>query len=142
MISKLIDATFPDYTSFFPKNNPYKLTVSTKALAQSIDRIATITVDKFRAIKISFTDEGIEVVASGEARGSGKEKIPYSTGSIICQYEGPETFIGFNPRYLSELLNAIKEEVVEIYLQDSFSPALIKVQGSNADAFVVMPVKV
>ncbi|MDR0773755.1 MAG: DNA polymerase III subunit beta, partial [Rickettsia sp.] len=52
MVSKLIDGTFPDYQAFIPAENNYKLTINTKLLADAIDRVATITIDKFQAIKL------------------------------------------------------------------------------------------
>ena len=48
LISKLIDGTFPEYSSFIPVDNQSKLTVNAKLLASSIDRVATVTVDKLK----------------------------------------------------------------------------------------------
>lgn len=143
MISKLIDGTFPEYESFIPVDNQNRLVMDTKLLASAIDRVATITVDKFRAIKLNITTNGIEITASGEAKGAAKEFIFYSSKpDELCEFKGNELAIGFNPKYLIDVLNSIKHPQVELELNDSSSPAVIKALSNLEDKFVVMPVKV
>ncbi len=143
LISKLIDGTFPDYSAFIPLENKNKLIINSKVLADVVERIATITVDKFRAIKMLLTPALIEITASGEARGSGKEKIICSKEeNNLCEFNGDNIAIGFNPKYLLDVLNAIKNNQIELYFHDSVSPVLIKIKNSPKDIFVIMPVKV
>jgi DNA polymerase-3 subunit beta len=144
MISKLIDGTFPDYAGFIPANNPNKFVISTKMLADAIERVATVTVDKFRAIKLSLTSACVEITASGEARGAAKEVLNASNDQDNpCTYSGAEELtIGFNPKYLLDVLGTIKSSKIEIHFNDSFSPVLIKAVDSPSDNFVIMPVKV
>lgn len=144
MISKLIDGTFPDYHSFIPAANPHKLTINAKVLAEAVERIATINADKFRAIKILLTTDYLEITASGEARGSGRETIICADNpGTICQFNGQTPItIGFNPKYLVDVLTVIKSQQVELFFDDSSSPVLIKIVGNSNDVFVIMPVKV
>jgi DNA polymerase-3 subunit beta len=143
LISKLIDGTFPEYSSFIPKENASKLTVNAKLLAGAIDRVATVTVDKFRAVKLFIGKESMEITASGEAKGIASEVLHYSLEKdTACNYAGSEVSIGFNPRYLSDVLGAVNTDQVEILFKDSFSPVLIKTSSNAKDCFVVMPVKV
>ena len=143
LISKLIDGTFPEYSSFIPTENQNKLTVNAKLLASAIDRVATVTVDKFRAVKLFIGNESMEITASGEAKGAASEVLHYSLEKDnSCNYVGSNVSIGFNPRYLSDVLGAIHTDQVEIFFKDSFSPVLIKTNLSSKDCFVVMPVKV
>lgn len=142
LISKLIDGTFPDYSSFIPVDNDSCLTINTKLLASSVDRVGTVTVEKFKAIKLSIDDELVRITASGESKGVGAEKLLYSDKSdIFCQYQGTHLSIGFNPSYISDVLSHVKEERVEIFLKDNQSPILIKIPENPSDSFVVMPVK-
>jgi DNA polymerase-3 subunit beta len=143
MISKLIDGVFPEYSSFIPEDNDNKLTVSTKLLASAIDRVATVTVDKFRAVKLSINDKTMEITASGEAKGAARENLVYSEeANNFCSFKGSDVVIGFNPRYISDVLSALSEDQVDIYFKDAFSPVLIKTTENPNDIFVVMPVKV
>lgn len=143
MISKLIDGTFPEYSSFIPEDNDNKLIINTKLLAGAIDRVATVTVDKFRAVKLSISDKEMFITASGEAKGAASETLKYSEeDSDFCNFSGSDVSIGFNPRYISDVLSALSEDQVEIYFKDAFSPVLIKTAENPNDNFVVMPVKV
>ena len=143
LISKLIDGTFPEYSSFIPTDNENKLTISTKLLAGAIDRVATVTIDKFRAIKMSIDSKLMEITASGEAKGAASENLLFSEeDNSYCHFSGTEVSIGFNPKYISDVLGAINEDKVDIYFKDAFSPVLIKTIQNPEDSFVVMPVKV
>jgi DNA polymerase-3 subunit beta len=143
MISKLIDGTFPEYSAFIPLENKSKLTINSKVLADVAERVATITVDKFRAIKMLLTPSVIEVTASGEARGSGREEIICSKEEgNLCEFDGGNITIGFNPKYLIDVLNAIKHNQIELHFHDSVSPVLIKIKDNYKSTFVIMPVKV
>lgn len=139
MISKLIDGSFPEYHTFIPENNPHKLVINAKILASVVDRVATVTVDKFRAVKLMCDDKTLQVYASGETRGVAHENMMIGDGT---SYEGDPIAIGFNPRYLLDALGAAGDSEITIELQDSFSPALIKVADHPYARFVVMPVKV
>ena len=144
LISKLIDGSFPEYETFIPTANESKLVISTKLLANAIDRVATVTVDKFRAIKLLLNESNLTITATGEAKGMANESIPFSTESkeSYCSFSGNDITIGFNPRYIMDVLGTLKEEQVQIYLNDTTSPVLIKTLENPKDNFVVMPVKV
>lgn len=139
MISKLIDGSFPEYHAFIPQNNPYKLIMNAKVLAAVVDRVATVTVDKFRAIKLMCDDQSLQVHASGETRGVAHEIMKIGEGA---SYDGEPISIGLNPRYLLDALSAAGDGEITIELQDSSSPALVKVAEHPYARFVVMPVKV
>ncbi|WP_367364720.1 DNA polymerase III subunit beta [Candidatus Tisiphia endosymbiont of Nedyus quadrimaculatus] len=148
MVSKLIDGTFPDYQAFIPVENNYKLTINTKLLADAIDRVATITIDKFQAIKLILSKDLLEITASGEARGVAKECIPCSLDeSNLCIFDYEDNLsIGFNPKYLTDALSAVlsatKANQVELYFLNASSPMLLKTLQNPKDVFVIMPVKV
>lgn len=143
LVSKLIDGQFPEYSSFIPSDNESKLTVKTEILAEAIDRVAAITVDKFRAIKISIDKDKLNITASGEAKGAASEDLVYSENeNDLCKYDGDAITIGFNPKYISDVLSAMRDEVVVLSLNDSQSPLLIRSHENQNDSFVVMPVKV
>jgi len=148
MLSKLIDGTFPDYNAFIPENNSSKLVINRKMFADTIERIAIITVEKFRAVKLSLSRETLEISAIGEARGNAKEVINSSQETEnFYEYNSDEPnienlAIGFNPQYLEDVLKAIKSDLVELYFLDVSAPVLVKFPESPKDIFVVMPIKV
>lgn len=143
IVSKLIDQNFPEYSNFIPKDNESVLEVDRKMLASAIDRVAAITVDKFRAVKMAIADNSLTITASGEAKGAASERLPFSDeDKEYCSFKGEEVAIGFNPKYLGEVLSAIKGDRVSLFLNDTQSPVLIKTEMGSDDSFVVMPVKV
>lgn len=143
IVSKLIDQQFPEYSNFIPQDNESVLQVDRKMLASAIDRVAAITVDKFRAVKIAIADNALKITASGEAKGAAAENMPFSEDEKeYCSFNGSDIAIGFNPKYLGEVLSAIKEDKVSLFLSDTQSPVLIKSDANSGDSFVVMPVKV
>jgi DNA polymerase-3 subunit beta len=141
LVSKLIDGNFPDYQAFIPRNNHNKLVISTKQLAESIERIAVITVEKFRAIKFLITAQGLTLSATGEARGMATESLEYTDGKDFA-YEGDDISIGFNPKYWSDVLSSVPDQHIEILLKDSTAPILIKPHSGQSCEFVIMPVKI
>lgn len=142
MLSKLVDATFPEYHSFIPKDNENKLRINAKLFANAIDRIAIITVDKFRSIKLKLQQGSVEISAQSDVKGSAKEIIPCSEDvKYLCKFSGINLSLSLNPQYLLDILNVIKSENVELLFKDSFSGVLIRSENSEDDIFIVMPVK-
>ncbi len=143
LISRLIDGQFPEYLPFIPKENDNKLQINTRLLAESIDRISVVNIEKFKAIKLAISTQDLKITASGEAKGVGAENIVYSDkDSNFCKYDGDDLSIGFNPNYLSDVLNSLSCKKVDVFFKDSFSPVLIKSEDNIDDIFVIMPVKV
>lgn len=140
LISKLIDGSFPEYHVFIPSDNPNKITISSNSFASAVDRVATITIDKHRAVKIICGDNRLEIHAhGGDTRGAAHEVLMVGEDT---KYDGTPLSIGFNPRYILETLSAAGSGVVTIEFADSASPALLKAEDFPNATFVVMPIKV
>jgi DNA polymerase-3 subunit beta len=140
VISKLIEGAFPDYRVFLPVSNSNILTIPSKLLTTVVDRVATVTADKFPAIKVTIMEDQLELDAHGEAKGLAHEVIPIDNESV--KYKGNQITIGFNPKYVLDVLSALGDDELTIMLADGFSPALIKSKNYPGANFVVMPVKV
>ncbi|HJK86996.1 MAG TPA: DNA polymerase III subunit beta [Candidatus Megaira endosymbiont of Nemacystus decipiens] len=141
LVSKIIDGSFPDYRQLIPSENNNRLVIATNLLKEAIDRIATITVEKFRAIKFFIQSDNLKLTATGEAKGMASEVLYYKEDKNIS-YIGAEMSIGFNPRYWTDVLSSIDSEYIEVSLKDYNSPVLIKAVSNPTDLFVIMPVKV
>ena len=141
VISKLIDATFPDYKSLIPKNYKNKLSIQCKKLAEAVDRVSTITHDKFRAVKVFISKEKVEISAFGETKGTANEKIVNNEEEYF-NYEGDDIEVGFNPRYILEILKNLDNEDIDVMLNASLDPIVIKPQSNDEDRYIIMPMKV
>ena len=155
LTSKLIDGNFPNYQSFIPINNTNELFIDTNRLIKTINRVSTITVNKFKAIKILLNSNQLEFTADGESRGKAHEIIKANEPKLAKQnkeaanenanvftYEGEQNLaISLNPSYIIDILEVIGTKNVIIQLRDAFSPILIKNDQNQNSLFVVMPIK-
>jgi DNA polymerase-3 subunit beta len=141
VISKLIDGTFPEYEGLIPKNNSNKLVIKRSYLANSIERVAGITDDKSKAIKISINPDVIEISAYTQSKGEAKQSI----SSQFFKYDGEPISIAFQPKYLLDVFNLVKgqEDIdIEVALKDPSSPIVITCDKVENGRFIVMPIKI
>ena len=135
MASRLIDGSFPDYEKVIPQNNNASLTVSRKQFSEAVDRMAIISLEKTRAIKVSVNPKSVNIAASTNNQGSG-------TDEIEATYDGKPLNTGFNARYLLDITQQIKSETLEFKLSDENAPAIIKGIDETDVLYILMPMRV
>ena len=133
--SKLIDGTFPDYDRVIPDGNDKTLEVNCEDFAAAVDRVATISTDKSRAIKLSVDAGTIVLSASSPESGTASEEIEvdYSQGPIE---------IGFNARYLLDIAQQIEGTMAQFVMADSASPTIVRDTDDPTSLYVLMPMRV
>jgi DNA polymerase-3 subunit beta len=136
LTSKLIDGTFPDYQRVVPKGNDKILKVKTAPLAAAVDRVNTIASERGAAVKIELSD-GRMVLSSkgGEGAGSASDEVEadYSAGNLE---------IGFNAKYLLDILSQGEGEALEMRLADPGSPMVVHDPARAGAMYVLMPMRV
>lgn len=144
LVSKLIDGTFPEYSSFIPHQVNNEMRINRVLFLEAIERVSTVTVDKFRAVRLSWLNNSFEISAFGESIGNALEVINYSNNAEeFCSFVGEGGVVGFNPKYITDILRSLDSALIEMRFSDASSPALIKcVEENSNDIFVVMPIKV
>lgn len=135
LTSKLIDGTFPDYTRVIPTGNDKEMTVDAKLLAQAVDRVSTISTDKTRSVKLSLEAGRLNLSVTSPDSGNATEELAVS-------YEGAPMEIGFNARYLLDILSQITGGVVQVMLADAASPTLMRDSTDSEALYVLMPMRV
>ena len=133
LISKLIDGKFPNYLQVIPKENQKKLEVDLKLFLNSVDRVASVSLDKKDGVKFNLTKDLLNLSVNNANSGDGKE-------SLSVKFEH-DLNISFNSRYLIDVASQLDGDKIEIYFKDTGSPALIKDPGDFDSIFVVMPMK-
>jgi DNA polymerase III subunit beta len=134
LTSKLIDGTFPDYGRVIPQNNEKILRVDRKELEVAADRVATVSSERGRAVKVSLSAGKIVLSVNNPDSGSAMEELE-------AEYAADDLDIGFNSRYLLDIAAQIDGEVVTIKLADPGSPTLFS--GSDEGSlYVLMPMRV
>jgi len=133
LISKLIDGKFPNYIQVIPKNNQKKLEVELKSFLNSIDRVASVSLDKKDGVKFNLTKDKLDLSVNSATSGDGNETLNVKFSHDLN--------VSFNSRYLIDIASQLDGDKIEIYLNDSGSPALIKDPSDFDSIFVVMPMK-
>ncbi|KAF8818726.1 DNA polymerase III subunit beta [Rickettsia endosymbiont of Cardiosporidium cionae] len=140
LISKLIDAKFPDYNHFIPNDNNNILYISSKLILEAINRVTTVVLDNFLAVKIIIDNECVMISASGEDIGNATEKIYFNENTEnICKFQGTKLSIKLNPKYIIDILEVIKDQNIRLCFKNSSSSVLIKDDSDNI--FVIMPLR-
>ncbi|MCW2245282.1 DNA polymerase-3 subunit beta [Azospirillum fermentarium] len=133
--SKLIDGTFPDYERVIPSGNDKILEVDTKAFAAAVDRVATISTEKSRAVKLAVSRGSLTLSATSPEAGSATEELEAS-------YDDTALEIGFNSRYLLDITQQITGDRLSFALADAASPTIVRDMATEAALYVLMPMRV
>ena len=135
LVSKLIDGKFPDYERVIPQNHPKLLTIPRLTLLQSLERVAILTNEKLRGVRIVLADASLKIIAANAEQEEAVEEIE-------VEYTGEVLDVGFNVTYLLDVLRNVSAENIECHLNDSNSSALFTVPGNERFKYVVMPMRI
>lgn len=135
MMVRLIDAGFPDYNRVIPKEMPDRQAlISTDEFAQKLKFVSLFASPRTNNLTITLTKDAIELSANDPDTGEAKE-------SMAVQYDGPKVEVGFNHRYLADVMGVLREEQFHFQVTDTFSASLILDGDCREDLFLVMPMR-
>ena len=135
LTSKLIDGTFPDYSRVIPTGNDKILRIDPKSFMEGVDRVSTIASEKTRAVKMALETDKITLSVSSPENGTAAEEV-----SGDYKSEGFE--IGFNARYLMDILAQVEGDTIEVHLADAAAPTLLRESDKASALYVLMPMRV
>jgi len=132
---RLVEGTFPDYKQVVPKESPNVVHVDRDAFLQTVRRVSLLSSEKARGIRLGLSPARLEISANNPDLGEASEDLE-------VEYSGPDLEIGFNARYILDVLQVFPEgSRVELGLGDQLSPGVIK--GSDPGySYVVMPMRI
>ncbi|NVJ71328.1 MAG: DNA polymerase III subunit beta [Alphaproteobacteria bacterium] len=133
--SKLIDGTFPDYSRVIPEGNDKVLEMDCRLFAEATDRVSTISSDKTRSVKLSLDTDQLTLSVNSPDSGTATEELAASYGADALE-------IGFNSRYLLDILAQIEGETVQVYLADPSAPTVLRDMVDEGALYVLMPMRV
>ncbi|WP_339048472.1 DNA polymerase III subunit beta [Candidatus Mesenet endosymbiont of Phosphuga atrata] len=133
LTSKLVDGTFPDYEKIIPADEGMSLMIDSSKLADAIDRVSVVILDKVKPIKFFLKNNELTLHSISSDSN-------YATESLEVEYNGKELEIGFNSRYLLEVLSCIKGKC-ELVFYDENSAMLMKDRDSKSFLHLVMPMR-
>jgi DNA polymerase-3 subunit beta len=137
LTSKLIDGTFPEYDRVIPRDNDKILRVGCKDFADAVGRVAAISSERSRPVKLSLARDLLVVSAASAEQGSASEELD---GDRVSYDAGPLE-IGFQARYLNDITDQIKGQV-EFRFSDGSAPTVVVDSGDTKALYVLMPMRV
>lgn len=135
LTSKVIDGQFPDYTRVIPVGNDKALTVDARIFAAAVDRVATVSSEKSRAVKLALDEDKLVLSVNSPESGTADEEM-------VVAYASEPLSIGFNAKYLTEIAQQIERENAVFEFADSAAPTLVRESGDDDVVYVVMPMRV
>ena len=132
--SKLIDGKFPDYNRVIPVDGNKTLVVNRESLKRAMSRIAILSNEKYRGIRLTLTPGNLSIQANNPDQEEAEEELTVS-------YDETEIEIGFNVTYLIDVLNVLDSEDVHIKLKDANSSCIISDSDNSDSLYVVMPMR-
>lgn len=135
LASKLIDGTYPDYTRVIPTANDKRVTVEAGALAAAADRVSTIASERSRAVKFEIGEGRIALSVANPDAGEARDEVE-------ADYDNADLTIGFNARYLTEILAHVPGDTVLIKLAGPGDPTLLMSREGAEALYVLMPMRV
>jgi DNA polymerase-3 subunit beta len=133
LVCRLIDGKYPNYDAVIPTENPNKLTIDRNALLTTIRRVAIFANQSTHQVRFKLS--GKELVLSSEDLDFSKE----SKDRLTCDYEGDDLEIGFNSKFLIEMLNNIDTDEVRLEMSaPNRAGILLPVNPENKSEDILM----
>ncbi|RYG91494.1 DNA polymerase III subunit beta [Loktanella sp. IMCC34160] len=135
LISKVIDGTFPDYSRVIPTGNTRRLEVDAAEFAKAVDRVATVSSERSRAVKLSLDEDRLILSVNAPDSGAAEEELAVAYGDERLE-------IGFNAKYLLEIASQVDRENAVFLFNSSGDPTLMREGNDTSAVYVVMPMRV
>jgi DNA polymerase III subunit beta len=135
MVSKLIDGNYPNYLQVVPTKSTKKVVVSKEDFSHAVKRVSILSKEKTNAVKLQL-DKGLLVLSTNNP------DVGEASEELTVDYKGEGVTIGFNSRYLMDVLSAMDRQTITLELNDALSPCLISEEGDEQYKCVVMPMRV
>jgi len=134
-ISKLIDGSFPDYKRVIPNDNKNILKINRDKLLSAVDRVSTIANEKSPVIKFKLLQNVLNLNTINTESSTASEDLDIS-------YEGDEIEIGFNSKYIMDIVNNLEDSEISMNLKDNTSPVIAQENSNTNLVYVLMPMRV
>ncbi|MEM9431338.1 MAG: DNA polymerase III subunit beta, partial [Pseudomonadota bacterium] len=135
LTSKVIDGSFPDYARVIPQANAKRLEVDATEFARAVDRVATISSERSRAVKLALDEDRLILSVNAPDSGAAEEELAVAYGDEPLE-------IGFNAKYLQEIADQVDRENAVFLFNSPADPTLMREGNDESAVYVVMPMRV
>lgn len=135
VVLRLLDGEFIKYKDVLPKDNKIKVKVNKSDLMESIERASLLSKEgKNNLIKMSIKDTIVTITSKSE-EGNVKEEV-------LISKEGDDLDIGFNAKYVLDVLKSIDDESIYMYFNTPITPCLLEPLEGSAFEYLILPVRI
>jgi DNA polymerase-3 subunit beta len=131
---RLLEGEFPDYKKVIPKDNNKEVIADRTGLLSSLKRVSLLSTDKIKGVKFNFSKGKLVVSSSSPDIGDATEEID-------IDYNDEDIEISFNARYLIDMLEAVDNDKVRVFLKDSLSPGIVRPTETENYTYIIMPMR-
>lgn len=131
---RLLDGEFPEYQAVVPKESRYRVAIRRSELASALRRVLILVQDRTRAVRFAFGADELRIDLQNADRGEVAEEVP-------VELEGEPVEVGFNPRYLQDVLSVLEGDRVVLELAHPLAACLLRDPDDESAFFVVMPMR-
>ena len=134
-LTRLIEGSYPNYENVIPQSNERKISIARETFTKVLRRVSVMSRERASAVRIDLENDKMTFFSSSPDLGEAKEEVP-------VDYKGDTVTLGFNARYVIDVLNAMTSDKVVLELQDPLSPVLVKEDGNEDYQCVIMPMRI
>lgn len=134
-LTRLIEGTYPNYENVIPQSNEKKISIGRDTFTKVLRRVSVMSKERASAVRVDLEDNKMTIFSSSPDLGEAKEEVP-------IDYTGDKVTLGFNARYVLDVLHAMTSDKVVLEMQDPLSPVLVKEEGNEDYKCVIMPMRI
>ena len=135
LVMRLIEGEFPNYSQVVPKQITRKVTISTDTVTQALRRVALLSSERSKAVKVQLGDGHLTLSSNNPELGEASEELD-------VDYDGEPLEIGFNARYLLDALSVMRGKEITLGFQDEVNPAQVQPTDDADTLAIVMPMRI
>ena len=135
LMVRLIEGKYPNYQQLIPHGLKKTASIHRESLLSSIKRVSLLSNQKSKGVTIALADGKMEISSNNPELGDAKEEID-------VDYTGEDLKIGFNAKYILDILNSFHDDKLELELDGQLSPGLIRPSTDENYTCVVMPMRI
>jgi len=135
LVSRLIEGDYPDYSQIIPDDFSTKIVIKRKDFLNAAKTAWLFSRDQANNVRLKISDKNLTILATSPQIGESKSKLN------LVEKNGPNVEISFNIKFISDILNVISGEKIELKLNQSNQPGLIREKVNNNFLYLIMPLK-
>lgn len=135
LMVRLIEGKYPNYRQLIPQDLNQQAHIKRELLLSSLKRVSLLSNQKSKGVILSFSKGRLEITSNNPELGDAKEELS-------VDYKGDDIKIGFNARYIMDMLTSVDVEDIRIDLKDQLSPGIMRTREDKDYTCVIMPMRI